>query len=177
MPQCPPKNIKRISLDSQSQNSWIYTYPSSFNFTSIKQADIYSTAIPSATSNNQLSIPPGPYFDIPNNLTHTLKTTSTLETATDGSLCQGSMTASWALKLNSKIFKTGGKIPKGSSHPSSTRAERGAYLHLLVNIYKLATHSSLSHKEIITYIDNKQVIDYSKLHTRLRSHMLHGRRL
>ena len=165
MPQCPPKNIKRISLDSQSQNSWIYTYPSSFNFASIKQAEIYSTALPSATSNNQLSIPPGPYFDKPNNLTHTLKTTSTLETATDGSLCQGSMTASWALKLNSKFFKTGGKIPKGSSHPSSTRAERGVYLHLLINIYKLATHSSLSNKEIKTYIYNKQVIDYSNLST------------
>ena len=88
------------SLDSQSLNTWIYTSPSSFNFVSIKQAEIYSTAPSSLTYNNQLSIPPGPYFDIPITLTHTLQTTPTLETATDGSVSQGTMTASWALKLN-----------------------------------------------------------------------------
>ena len=76
------------------------------------------------------------------------------------------MTASWAIKLETHILKTGGKIPKGSSTPSSTQAERGAYLHLLLNIYTLASQLSLSHKVFQTYIDNKQVIDYSTLPTR-----------
>ena len=166
MPHTPPTPIHRITLNSQSPNTWIYTSPSSFPFTSIAQAEIYSHPQSPSPSTTPPCLPSDPYFTIPTHLACDLSTSKYIETATDGSVSKGTMTASWAIQLKSKIFKSGGKIPGGSSHPSSTRAERGAYLHLLINIYKLTTQFSLSHKTVHTYIDNMQVIDYSTLPTK-----------
>ena len=86
---------------------------------------------------------------------------TTYELAMDGSHLNCSLTDSWAIKLGNTILKTGGKIPNGSSKPNSNRAERGAYMDLLINLSILAKEFNISHFTLIIYIDNTQVIDHS----------------
>ena len=67
------------------------------------------------------------------------------------------------MKVKDHTLKSGGRIQTGSGSPSSTRAERGTYLHLLHNITNIYSINKLKGGHFTIYIDNKQVIEHSEL--------------
>ena len=113
MPQDPPPFLSRITMDSESPNTWSYTHPFSEKvpIITLQRESSSNTSSPS-TPGVTTHTTQGPYIEVPPSLTHIICQTKKLDTATDGSVLQGIMTASWAIKLETYILKTGGKIQK-----------------------------------------------------------------
>ena len=168
MPAKPSQTLHRIMLDSYTPTTWIYT-PHTQNKSSTSEIT-YSTTISSfySTVDTTVQTPEDNKHlsKIPPHLLPILKQqlkTKPLLAALDGSVSGKSLMAAWAIQINEHTLKTGGNIPLGSGKPSSTRAERGAFMHLLQNLTQIYTDNALTGGKLIVYIDNLQVINKSTL--------------
>ena len=87
----------------------------------------------------------------------TILQTETLHTAIDGSQLNLSMTGAWSIKIKNNTYQTGLKIPPGSGNPSSTRAERGAYLYLLSDISKICHYYRMTKGKVVSNLKINQI--------------------
>ena len=167
VPANPPPTLHRIAIDSTTKNSWIYCPPTNSPTQTINiQYESFQTTIKHHPTSPPRSSQVSHLYSIPPHLLPILKNQikcGTTHHAIDGSVGISSITGSWVKKVGDIILKTGGKFNPGSGSPSSTRAERGAYLFLLQNIMDIYSTNTLQGGHHTIYVDNKQVIDYSTL--------------
>ena len=168
MPTTTPTLLQRITLNSSSPNSWIYTRPSTerMNPNNRLSNQIHPTPTPKSSTHILFTQPNRCLIPLPSHalesIHHTIQS-EVLHTAIDVSQINNSMAGSWSIKVSRGIYKIGPKIPTGSENPSSTKAERGAYLHLLYDLCQICHQLKITKGKIKIYIDNLQVIDFFTL--------------